>query len=43
MFDFLIGHEEWRKDAVSIMIRCCVEDVIIKWWMGENMIDSDVL
>ena len=43
MFDFSKGHEDWEKDAVSMMMRCYFEDIIIMRWMGDNMLDFDVL
>ena len=42
MFDFSKGHEDWEKDAVSMMLRCYFEDIIIMRWMGDNMLDFDV-
>ena len=42
IFNFSIGHEDWEKDAVSMMLRCYFEDIIIMRWMGDNMLDFDV-
>ena len=43
MSNFLTGLVEWRKDAVSMMMRCYFEDIIIMRWMDDNMLDFDVL